>query len=128
MHDSENRMPDLTLDAAAAAKAEMPQLTLSLEPEAPAAPAVEEKKVEPVQIDESMLTEAERKYVDDFSQKIDISDSQMVLNYGVAAQKSVASFSESALGNVRNKDLGEIGDTLTSLTIQLKSLDQCSPG
>ena len=124
MHDSENRMPDLTLDAAAAAKAEMPQLTLSLEPEAPAAPAVEEKKVEPVQIDESMLTEAERKYVDDFSQKIDISDSQMVLNYGVAAQKSVASFSESALSNVRTKDLGQVGDALSSLVVELKNFGQ----
>ena len=71
-----------------------------------------------------MLTEAERKYVDEFAKKIDISDSQMILNYGVAAQKSVASFSENALSNVRNKDLGEIGDTLTSLTIELKNLGQ----
>ena len=75
-------------------------------------------------IDDSMLNEAEKKMVNEFAKKIDISDSQMVLQYGAAAQKSVASFSESALGNVRNKDLGEIGDTLTSLTIQLKSLDQ----
>jgi uncharacterized protein YaaN involved in tellurite resistance len=62
--------------------------------------------------------------VDDFAKKIDISDSQLVLQYGAAAQKSVASFSENALSNVRNKDLGEIGDTLTSLTMELKSLGQ----
>ena len=124
MHDMENRMPDLTLDAAEAARAEMPQLTLSLEPEAPAAPAPEEKKAESVQIDESMLTEAERKYVDDFSKKIDISDSQMVLNYGVAAQKSVASFSENALSNVRTKDLGQVGDALSSLVVELKNFGQ----
>ncbi len=121
MSDMENRMPELTLDAAAA-QVEMPQLTLGAE--APAAPAVEEKKPEPVKIDDSMLSEAERKYVDEFAKKIDISDSQMILNYGVAAQKSVASFSQNALSNVRNKDLGEIGDTLTSLTVELKNLGQ----
>ena len=80
--------------------------------------------MEPVVIDDSMLNEAEKKMVDDFAKKIDISDSQLVLQYGAAAQKSVASFSENALSNVRNKDLGEIGDTLTSLTMELKSLGQ----
>ena len=85
---------------------------------------MEEKKPEPVQIDESMLTEAERKMVDEFSKKIDISDSQLVLQYGSAAQKSVAGFSESALANVRNKDLGEVGDTLTNLVVELKNFGQ----
>ena len=67
---------------------------------------------------------APARVVNDFAKKIDISDSQLVLQYGAAAQKSVASFSENALSNVRNKDLGEIGDTLTSLTMELKSLGQ----
>ena len=71
-----------------------------------------------------MLTEAERKMVDEFSKKIDISDSQLVLQYGSAAQKSVAGFSESALANVRNKDLGEVGDTLTNLVVELKNFGQ----
>ena len=124
MTDMEGMMPELTLNADAA-KVEMPSLTLNPEPEAPVLAAEPEKPaVKPVVIDDSMLSEAEKKVVDDFSKKIDISDSQMVLQYGVAAQKGVASFSENALSNVRNKDLGEIGDTLTSLTIQLKSLDQ----
>ena len=124
MTDMEGMMPELTLNADAA-KVEAPILTLSLEPEAPAAAAEPEKpKVEPVVIDDSMLNEAEKKMVDDFAKKIDISDSQLVLQYGAAAQKSVASFSENALSNVRNKDLGEIGDTLTSLTMELKSLGQ----
>ena len=124
MTDMEGMMPELTLNADAA-KVEAPSLTLSLEPEAPAAAAEPEKpKVEPVVIDDSMLNEAEKKMVDDFAKKIDISDSQLVLQYGAAAQKSVASFSENALSNVRNKDLGEIGDTLTSLTMELKSLGQ----
>ena len=124
MTDMEGMMPELTLNADAA-KVEAPSLTLSLESEAPAAAAEPEKpKVEPVVIDDSMLNEAEKKMVDDFAKKIDISDSQLVLQYGAAAQKSVASFSENALSNVRNKDLGEIGDTLTSLTMELKSLGQ----
>ena len=123
MSDMEGMMPELTLDPQEMKAVEPPTLTLGGEPEAPAA-APEKPKAAPVVIDDSMLNEAEKKMVNEFAKKIDISDSQMVLQYGAAAQKSVASFSESALGNVRNKDLGEIGDTLTSLTIQLKSLDQ----
>ena len=126
MSDMEGMMPELTLNADAA-KVEAPALTLTLEPDpAPAPAAVEPEKpaVKPVVIDDSMLNDAEKKMVDEFSKKIDISDSQMVLQYGAAAQKSVASFSESALNNVRNKDLGEIGDTLTNLTIELKGLGQ----
>lgn len=120
MTDTENMMPELTLNAEAA-QVEAPTLTLGSEP---AAPAPEEKKVEPVKIDESMLTEAERKMVDDFSKKIDITDSQLVLQYGAAAQKSVASFSESALNNVRTKDLGEVGDTLSGLVVELKTFGE----
>ena len=121
MSDMEGMMPELTLNADAA-KVEAPTLTLGFEE--PAAPAVEEKKVEPVVIDDSMLTEAEKKMVDEFSKKIDISDSQLVLQYGAAAQKSVAGFSESALKNVRTKDLGEVGDTLSTLVVELKSFGQ----
>ena len=120
MNDNANMMPELTLDGAAAQE-ETPQLVLGNE--APAAPEPE-KKVEPVKIDESMLTEAERKMVDDFSKKIDIGDSQMVLQYGAAAQKSVASFSESALNAVRTKDLGEVGDTLSNLVVELKGFGE----
>ena len=120
MNDNANMMPELTLDGAAA-QVETPQLVLGNE--APVAPEPE-KKVEPVKIDESMLTEAERKMVDDFSKKIDIGDSQMVLQYGAAAQKSVASFSESALNAVRTKDLGEVGDTLSNLVVELKGFGE----
>ncbi len=120
---TDNNMPELTLtptaDAAAAAQ-EPPQLVLGGEP-----PAQEQKpEVEPVKLDDSMLTEAERKMVEEFSQKIDITDSQMVLEYGSAAQKSVASFSENALSSVRNKDLGEVGDTLTGLVMELKGFGE----
>ena len=120
---TDTNMPELTLTPNAAAQAEPPQLTLGTEP--PAAPAAEEKKeVEPVKIDESMLTEEERKVVDEFSKKIDITDTQLVLQYGSAAQKSVASFSESALSSVRTKDLGEVGDTLSDLVVELKDFGE----
>ena len=120
---TDTNMPELTLTPNAAAQAEHPQLTLGTEP--PAAPGAEEKKeVEPVKIDESMLTEEERKMVDDFSKKIDITDTQLVLQYGSAAQKSVASFSESALSSVRTKDLGEVGDTLSDLVVELKDFGE----
>ena len=120
MSETNSMMPELTLNAEAA-QVEAPTLTLGSEP---AAPAAEEKKVEPVKIDESMLTEAERRMVEDFSKKIDITDSQMVLQYGAAAQKSVASFSENALGSVRNKDLGDVGETLSDLVVELKGFGE----
>ena len=71
-------------------------------------------------LDDSGLSEEEKKMVEEFSKKIDITDSNLVLNYGAAAQKSVASFSENALASVRNKDLGEVGDTLSKLVVEVK--------
>ena len=112
-------MPELTLTPNDSAAEAAPQLVLGNE--APAAPAQEEKKIEPVKLDDSMLTDAEKKMVEEFSKKIDITDSQLVLQYGSAAQKSVSTFSENALNNVRTKDLGEVGDTLTNLVVELKN-------
>ena len=112
-----DKMPELTLEPSAAAEA-VPELTLT--PEAPEAPKVEEKKIEPVKMDEEPLSEDERKAVDEFSKKIDVRDSNMILQYGAAAQKSVASFSENALNTVRSKDLGEIGEDLSQLVVELK--------
>ena len=116
---TENKMPQLTLNPTETA-VEMPTLTLT--PEAPATPAVPEvkKAVEPVVLDDSMLTEEEKAAVEEFSKKIDIRDTNQILQYGAAAQKSVASFSEGALGNVRNKDLGEVGNDLSRLVVELK--------
>ena len=122
MTENNNMMPELTLDAQAVQAVEAPTLVLGNEP-APA-PVEEKKEVEPVQVDESMLTEAERKMVEDFSQKIDIMDSQVVLQYGAAAQKNVAGFSENALKSVRTKDLGEVGETLSGLVVELKSFGE----
>lgn len=119
---SDNMMPELTLNPTEAAQETVPELTLT--PEAPTAPETEKKEVEPVKVDESMLTEQEKKAVDDFAKKIDITDTNLVLNYGVAAQKSVATFSENALSSVRNKDLGEVGETLSNLVVEVKGFGQ----
>ena len=120
---SDNMMPELTLNPTEAAQEAVPELTLT--PEAPTAPEQEKKKeVEPVKVDESMLTEQERAAVDEFVKKIDITDTNLVLNYGVAAQKSVATFSENALSSVRNKDLGEVGETLSNLVVEVKGFGQ----
>ena len=117
---TDNNMPELTLAPDTAAAAEIPTLTLT--PEAPATPAAPEvkKEVEPVVLDDSMLTEQEKAAVNEFAKKIDVRDTNQVLQYGAAAQKSVASFSESALANVRNKDMGEIGEDLSRLVVELK--------
>ena len=117
-------MNELTLSADMSS-IEAPALTLT--PDAPATPVVEEevkKEVTPVAMDEKLLNDAERKVVDEFSKKIDITDSNLVLQYGAAAQKGVAGFSESALASVRTKDLGEIGETLSSLVVELKGFGE----
>ena len=123
MSGPDNQMPQLTLDASELAKADTPTLTLGAEPAAPAVEP-EKPKAEPVVIDDSMLTEAEKKVVDDFSKKIDVMDSNMILQYGAAAQKNVAGFSENALKSVRTKDLGEIGKSLSELVVELKGFGE----
>ena len=126
MADEKNLTPELTLtpDAAAVQAAPAPQLTLSPETPAPQedqAALQAKRDANAVKVDESMLTEAERKMVDEFAQKIDVTDSNLVLQYGAAAQKNIAAFSESALNNVKTKDLGEVGQALSSLVVELKS-------
>ena len=122
--------PQLTLtpDAAAAAP-QAPSLTLEPNADQQQAQAAQQatqaqREANAVKIDESMLTEAERKMVDDFAQKIDVTDSNLVLQYGAAAQKNIASFSENALNSVRTKDLGQVGDALSQLVGELKTFGQ----
>ena len=119
MADKTDFTPELTLTPdLGAAQAPAPELTLT----PPAAPADQEAQA--IELDESILTEAERKMVDDFAQKIDITDSNLVLQYGAAAQKNVAGFSETALNSVRTKDLGEAGQALSALVVELKGLNE----
>ena len=69
------------------------------------------------------LTAEEKKMVEDFSQKIDLHNSQAILQYGAGTQKKMADFSENALKNVRTKDMGEVGDMLSGLVVELKSFE-----
>lgn len=100
--------------------------TLTLDP----FQAEEEKKMpaeaerqEPA-LDENILTEEERRTVDAFAKQIDLTNSMMVLQYGAGTQKKMADFSESALENVRSKDLGEVGELLSGVVKELKDFDE----
>ena len=117
--------PDLSAGTAAAQAPQAPELTLTPDQSAADAAAAQKARDEQaVKLDESQLTEAERKMVDDFAQKIDITDSNVVLQYGAAAQKNIASFSENTLNSVRTKDLGEIGQSLAGLVGELQHFGQ----
>lgn len=105
---------------------EMPTLTLTpfeVEEKEVVEEVVEEKKVEPAKFDDSILSEKERQMVNDFSEKIDIENSNLVLQYGADAQKKMSEFSETALNNVQTKDLGEVGNMISDLVVELKGFD-----
>ena len=123
MADEKNTIPELTLTPSAAQEA-VPELTL--DPTAQEQPAQEPEKPEvtPVQMDENLLSDAEKQAVAEFSKKIDLTESQLVLQYGAAAQKNVAGFSENALNSVRTKDLGEVGKSLSDLVVELKGFGE----
>ena len=86
-------------------------------------PPVAQKPEDPA-LDDSILTEEERRQVDAFASQIDLTNSTLVLQYGAGTQKKMADFSESALENVRSKDLGEVGDLLSGVVTELKSFDE----
>ena len=108
----DNTIPSLTLEPNAAAAVE----------EAPAPQAVKEDI--PVEKPElSKLSPAEQAAVKEFAEKIDILNTEQVMNYGSAAQKNITEFSDAALNSVRTKDLGQVGDMLSDLVIELKGLN-----
>ena len=109
MNDFEefNVTPELTLDPFQEEKKETPQIYQETEPKTP----------------EIVLTPEEKNMVSAFAEKIDLANSNMILQYGAGTQKKIADFSESALGNVRTKDLGEIGNELTAVVNELKSIE-----
>lgn len=99
--------------------------TLTFEPLQEQAPVAEVKKEEPAkaEMDDSILSDEERKIVDDFARQIDIRNSAAILQYGAGTQKKMADFSEDALEKVRTKDLGEVGDLLEDVVTELKNFD-----
>ena len=109
--------PSLTLDAAPAAPSR------TLDPEADAKVVEEAKKATPATVEDTPLSPEEQKMVDDFAEKIDITNSQMVLQYGAASQKKLSDFSDTALSRVRTKDMGETGKLITDLIGELQGFD-----
>ena len=110
---------------------DLPVPSLTLEPnldESGAIELVEETTVETepapkAELDENALSPEEKAMVENFSQQIDLNDSNMIVQYGAGAQKKMADFSESALKSVRTQELGEVGALLTEVVGELKNFD-----
>ena len=109
------------------------KIVLTLDPnqetQTQATTTVTEEKTEEVKeanldnIDTSMLSEEDLATVDEFAKKIDITDGTAIMSYGSASQSKISEFASSALEKVQTKDLGEIGDTISSLVVELKGFD-----
>ena len=100
--------------------------TLTLTPEEDEKEQAEQKaelEEQPERVEDTVLSPEEQQVVDAFVEKIDVTNSQMVLQYGAAAQKKISAFSEAALEKVRTQDLGETGDMLTQLIGELQNFD-----
>ena len=108
--------PSLTLDAA-------PAPSLTLDPAADEAVVAEAKKPTPAKVEDTPLSPEEQQMVNEFAKKIDITNSQMVLQYGAASQKKLSDFSDNALSRVKTKDMGETGELITDLITELKGFD-----
>ena len=113
MNEEKSYIPSLTLD---------PQPAAAAVEEAPA--PVEEKAQAPAEkLALDMLSPAEQQAVRSFSEQIDITNTEQVMNYGSGAQKNISEFSDAALNTVRTKDLGEVGDMLGDLVVELQGLN-----
>ena len=99
-----------------------PTLTLNPFAEEKKVPVVTEEKKEV--LDDSMLSEEEKAQVEAFAQQIDLTNSSVILQYGAGTQKKMADFSETALENVKAKDLGEVGELLSGVVTELKNFDE----
>lgn len=106
--------PTLTFEPVIDTKPQMPAETVESKPSV-VAESGEEMGVQ--------LTPEEQKMVNDFAAQIDITNTQQVLQYGAGCQKKIADFSETALGNVRTKDMGEVGEMLTQVVSELRSIE-----
>ena len=106
-------------------EAEAPVLTLEpdLTDEKDEVTAKEPEKTEEPAIEEPVLSPQEQKMVDDFAAKIDIENTNQILQFGAGTQKKMADFSDAALENVRTQDLGGVGDLLASVVGELKDFD-----
>lgn len=101
---------------------ETPSLTLEPFPEKETVAEVKDTEPDPIW-EETILSEEEQRMVDQFASQIDLHNSNIVLQYGAGTQKKMADFSEKALANVQTKDLGEIGELITTVVTELKGFD-----
>ena len=131
MNENENLMPELAADVKNVAAPTLtleqevaPTPTLTLEPAKAENQLVVDNANNPIGVDENILSEAEKKQVEDFAKQINIKDSNVVLQYGSGAQKKMADFSEKAINNVKTKDMGEVGKLLSDVVIELKHFDE----
>ena len=104
------------LDSAVAAAVQATEALEKAETEA-------KQEVQQATLDMQSFTEEEQKMIDDFSEKIDVRDSNLVFSYGAAAQQNISQFSDAALKNVQTKDLDEVGNMISNLVMELKSFD-----
>ena len=121
MNDNELKNNEINMDSLDDMLKEGPSLTFDIEEKAPETAVVETAK--PESAPQIKLSPEEERLVEEFSSKIDISNSQAVLTYGVGSQKKIAEFSENALERVKTKDLGEIGDMLAGVVGEIRSLE-----
>ena len=121
MNDNELKNNEINMDSLDDMLKEGPSLTFDIEEKAPETVVVEDAK--PESTPQIKLSPEEERLVEEFSSKIDISNSQAVLTYGVGSQKKIAEFSENALERVKTKDLGEIGDMLAGVVGEIRSLE-----
>ena len=109
-----NEMPTLTLT---------PELHVKSEEQAEVQSAEAQVEAVKKEMEQMVLTDAEQNMVAEFAKQIDVTNANQILMYGAGAQQNIANFSENALNNVRNKDLGEIGDALSGLVVELRTLN-----
>ncbi|WP_455034784.1 toxic anion resistance protein [Lachnoanaerobaculum gingivalis] len=121
MNDNELKNNEINMDSLDDMLKEGPSLTFDIEEKVPETAVVESAK--PESAPQIKLSPEEERLVEEFSSKIDISNSQAVLTYGVGSQKKIAEFSENALERVKTKDLGEIGDMLAGVVGEIRSLE-----
>ena len=121
MNDNELKNNEINMDSLDDMLKEGPSLTFDMEEKVPETVVVEAAK--PESAPQIKLSPEEERVVEEFSSKIDISNSQAVLTYGVGSQKKIAEFSENALERVKTKDLGEIGDMLAGVVGEIRSLE-----
>lgn len=105
----ENKIPSLTLDP-------MPELKFEEKPKETDVAPSERPEIEKLSAEEQVA-------VREFSKQIDVMNAEQILNFGSVAQKNIADFSGAALNSVRTKDMGEVGGMLSSLVVELKSID-----